>query len=158
MNTIYYTLTSEYNGINYVDIKDIEISKGKTEVTFDLSQLSNQNSNIIRIEIVFGDGSPNFEKNYAFEENYNILSEKIRHIYYPDSEYSNIIYYPTVVVTYSNFNQLIFQLTLKISKSSIFSDYKGVVVSSIQFIDDEDNSIFTALESLNGDILNLKIK
>jgi len=158
MNTIYYTLTSEYNSINYVSIDDVKVSKGKTEVIFDISQLPNQNSNIIRTEIIFGDSSPNFEKNYIFEENFNILREKVRHIYYPDTVNSNIIYYPTIVVTYSNFNQLIFQLTLKIAKSSILSDYRGVVVSSIQFVDDEDDSIFTVLESLNGDILNLKIK
>ena len=160
MNTVYYTLTSQYNGINHVSLEDIKVSKGKTNVIFDISKLPNINSNIIKVQLLFGDGSPDFERNYTFSENYNILEEKIHHIYYPDTdpEYFSIIYYPTIVITYSNFNQLVFQLTLKIGKSSVFSDYKGAVVSSIQFIDDENDSIFAGLESLDGDILNLKIK
>jgi hypothetical protein len=108
--------------------------------------------------VIFGDDSPNFERNYEFKDNYNILDGLIRHIYRPDTEFFSIVYYPTIIITYSNFKQLVFQLNLKISKSSVFTDYKGVVVSSIQFVDDDDDSIFAVLESLNGDILNLKIK
>ena len=158
MNTVYYTLTSEYNGVNYISFDDVKVCKGETEVVIDASRLPNIDSNIIKVEVDFGDETPVFERNYEFRENYNILSDLIRHVYHPDTISFNIIYYPTIIITYTNFSQLIFQLTLKISKSSIFSDYKGVVVSSAQFVDDEDDSIFTVLESLNGDILNLKIK
>jgi len=158
MNTIYYTLTSNDIGINKIVFEDIRVSKGETEIVINFSQLSNINQNIIKIEIDYGDSSPIYERNYNFNQDFNILQESVRHIYYPNQQFDNVIYYPTIIITYSNFTQLIIQLTLKVAKSSVFSDYKSVSVSSIQFVDDEDDSIFAVLESFNGDILNLKIK
>lgn len=160
MNTIYYTLTSNNIGINYTSLENIIVSKGETELVLKLSENLGIAQTIIKVEVDFGDESPTYERNYTFNEADNILDGLIKHVYYPDPDttHSNIIYYPTIVITYSNFKQLTFQLTIKIAKSSVFSDYKSVVVSSIQFVDDEYDSIFAVLESFSGDILNLKIK
>jgi hypothetical protein len=159
MNTLYYNLTSNENtGQSYQLKEKIKISQGLTRVQYNLNDLYQETSQIIKIEANFNDKSPIYIRDYRFDTNYDILEEPIIHDFSPVHDNDSVIYYPTVYITYLDFTILSIQTPIKIKKPSFYSEHKRMVISDIQFIDEMDDPIFATLRNKNGDIINLKIK
>jgi hypothetical protein len=157
MNTI-YTLGSQYNGTQGGKVEPIRVFKGETEITFDLTDLAEGAYSIAKIIIDFNDDTPLFIKEYTFGENQGIASEVFKRKYSPNIDNYYIVYYPTVYITYSNFNQFKYQAVVKIAKESFYSEYENLEVGAAQFVDNQQNSVFAILDSAKGDNFNLIIK
>ena len=157
MSTV-YTLGSQFNGTQGGSVEDIKVFKGETEISFDLSELAEGTYSVAKIIIDFNDGSPFLIKEYTFGDDRKIVSEIFKRTYYPDANNYYIVYYPTVYITYSNFNQFVYQSVIKIAKESFYSEYENLEIGAAQFVDNSDNSIFTILDSAKGDNFNLVIK
>jgi hypothetical protein len=140
-----------------IKINNIRYFKGITELTFNLDNLQNSFADVIKIDVDFNDGTPILIKEFNFLDKNQIL-DPITHKYKPSDTHHYIIYYPTIYITYSNFLKDIYQFPIRVSKPSFFKNQKYLSVSSCQFIDNSDNSMFVTLEDSRGDILNLKIK
>lgn len=140
-----------------IRVNTIRYFKGITDVTFNLDNLVSSSNNIIKIDIDFNDGTPITTREFNFSQKKLIL-EPIHHTFKPSNTHHYIIYYPTIYITYSNFQKNAFQFPIRISKPSFFKNQKHLSISSCQFIDNSENSMFVTLEDSNGDILNLKIK
>lgn len=152
-----YIIPSQYNGLDAAFEEPIRKFKGTTEIFFDFKNVSVGNEQIIKIVIDFNDGGPLYKKYFSYE-NPEEMGNIISHIYHPTEFEYNIVYYPTMFITFSNFNTLIYQAIVKIAKESFYSEYKRLSLASCQFIDNEENSMFLTLDTAKGDILNLKIK
>lgn len=157
MNTI-YTLGTQYNGTQGGKVESVRVFKGETEITFDLSDLAEGEYSIAKIIIDFNDDTPLFIKEYTFGDNAGIASEVFKRKYYPNVDNYYIVYYPTVYITYSNFNQFKYQAVVKIAKESFYSEYENLEVGAAQFVDNPQNSVFAILDSAKGDNFNLIIK
>lgn len=153
-----YTLGSQFNGTQGGSVEDIRVFKGETEISFNLSELAEGTYSVAKIIIDFNDGSPLLIKEYTFGDNRKIVSEIFKRTYYPDANNYYIVYYPTVYITYSNFNQFIYQSVIKIAKESFYSEYENLEIGAAQFVDNSQNSVFTILDSAKGDNFNLVIK
>jgi len=164
MNSLYYTLSapSLKEQVDTVIYEDLRVFKGTTSITYDLQKLYPYSHDIIKLTIDFGDGSIPIVKNYRFDDitdqNLEILKKPIIHEYIPRSDVDYVVYYPTLTMRYSNFKTLTIEMPIRLSRPSYYTEYRNLTISSIQFIDDENDSIFTTLQTANGDILNLKIK
>ena len=156
MNNI-YTIPSQYNGIEFSIEEPVRNFKGITEIFFNMSQILSGNYPITKIIIDFNDDTPIYKRYFSYNDPQKIESI-ISHTYHPSDFEYNIVYYPTMFIIFSNFNTLIYQANVKISKESFYSEYKRISVASCQFIDNIENSIFLTLDTARGDILNLKIK
>jgi hypothetical protein len=130
--------------------------KGETEITFDF----NGEGAFFPVKIIldFNDGSPVYTRDYNFNESDFNMFEPIKHMYNPSNVEYNIIYYPTIFITYANFTKFIYQMPIKIAKDSFHSNLGKIEIASSQFIDTSDDSIFLTLDTSKGDIINLKIK
>ena len=157
MNTI-YTLGSQYNGTEGGKAEPVRVFKGETEITFDLTDLAEGEYSIAKIIIDFNDDTPLFIKEYTFADGQEIVSELFKRKYYPNTDNYYIVYYPTVYITYSNFNQFKYQAVVKIAKESFYSEYENLEVGAAQFVDNQQNSVFAVLDSSKGDNFNLIIK
>ncbi len=157
MNTI-YTIGSEYNGTTGGKVEAIRLFKGETEISFDLTDLAEGAYSVAKIIIDFNDDSPLLIKEYTFGDDRKVVSEIFKHKYYPDLNNYYIVYYPTIYVTYSNFNQFRYQAVVKIAKESFFSEYEVLDIGAAQFLDNSQNSIFTVIDSAKGDNFNSIIK
>lgn len=140
-----------------IKINSIRYFKGITDVTFIFDNLASSLSDVIKIDIDFNDGSPLLTKEFNFLDKNYILSP-VSHEFKPSDTHHYIIYYPTIYITYSNFVKDIYQFPIRVSKPSFYKNQKHLSISSCQFIDNSDNSMFVTLEDSKGDILNLKIK
>jgi hypothetical protein len=157
MNTI-YKLGSEFNGTTG-GIEDVlRTFKGETEISFDLTDLATGQFSIAKIIINFNDGSPLLIREYTFGEDKKIVSELIKKTYYPDTNTYFVVYYPTIYITYSNFNQFLYQTPIRIAKESFFSEYENLTIGATQFVDNTDNSMFVVFDSAKGSNYNLRIK
>jgi len=157
MNTI-YTLGSQYNGTQGGKVEEIRVFKGETEITFDLTDLAEGEYSIAKIIIDFNDDTPLFIKEYTFGDSQRIVSELFKRKYYPNIDNYYIVYYPTIYITYSNFNQFKYQAVVKLAKESFYSEYENLEVGASQFVDNQQNSVFAILDSAKGDNFNLIIK
>lgn len=157
MNTL-YTLGSQYNGTEGGSVADIRIFKGETEISFNLSELAEGEYSVAKIIIDFNDNSPLLIKEYTFGDDRKVVSEIFKRTYYPDVDNYYIVYYPTIYITYSNFNQFKYQAVVKIAKESFYSEYENLEIGAAQFVDNSKNSIFTILDTAKGDNFNLIIK
>lgn len=157
MNTI-YTIGSEYNGTQGGIVHPIRIFKGETEISFDLTQLAEGEYSIAKIIIDFNDDSPLLIKEYTFGDARKVVSEVFKRTYYPDINNYYIVYYPTIYITYSNFNQFKYQSVIKIAKESFYTEYENLEIGASQFLDNSKNSMFVILDSSKGDNFNLIIK
>lgn len=157
MNTI-YTLGSEYNGTQGGLLQEIRVFKGETEISFDLTELAEGEYSVAKIIIDFNDDSPLLIREYTFGDDRKVVSEIFKKTYYPDINNYYIVYYPTIYVTYSNFNQFKYQAVIKIAKESFYTQYENLEIGAAQFVDNSKNSIFTILDSAKGDNFNLIIK
>jgi hypothetical protein len=157
MNTI-YTLGSQYNGTQGGKIEEMRVFKGETEITFDLTDLAEGEYSIAKIIIDFNDDTPLFIKEYRFGDSQRIVSEVFKRKYYPNLNNYYIVYYPTIYITYSNFNQFKYQSVIKIAKESFYSEYENLEVGAAQFVDNHQNDVFAVLDSAKGDNFNLIIK
>lgn len=140
-----------------IKISNIQYFKGVTDITFILDDLKTSPLNTIKIDIDFNDGTPILTKEFNFLDE-NLIFDPISHRYSPSNTHHYVIYYPTIYITYSNFQKDVFQFPIRISKPSFYKNQKHLTISSCQFIDNSDNSMFVTLEDSKGDILNLKIK
>lgn len=157
MNTL-YKLSSLYNGMDGGLEEDIRYFKGETEIFFDFSEIGSSGYSIIKIVSDFGDKTPVYIRNYNYDDSNLIINEPIKHIYLPSPNQDNVFYYPTFSIFFSNFKKFIYQTPIRITKDSFYSKYKKLTVNSAQFIDDGNDTLFVTLQSLDGDILNVKIK
>jgi hypothetical protein len=157
MNTI-YTLGSQYNGTQGGKVENIRLFKGATEISFDLTDLAEGTYSVAKIIIDFNDDSPLLIKEYTFGDDRRVVSEVFKRKYYPDLNNYYIVYYPTIYITYSNFNQFKYQAVVKIAKESFFSEYEILDIGAAQFLDNSQNSIFTVIDSAKGDNFNSIIK
>lgn len=157
MNSI-YTLGSQYNGTKGGIVQPIRVFKGETELSFDLTGLAEGEYSIAKIIVDFNDGSPFLIKEYTFGDDRKVASEIFKRTYYPDINNYYIVYYPTIYITYSNFNQFKYQAIVKISKESFYSEYENLEIGAAQFVDNSQNSVFSILDSAKGDNFNLIIK
>lgn len=152
-----YTIPPQYNGIDFAFEEPVRKFKGITEIFFNMSAILSGSQPITKIVIDFNDDTPLYIKQLSYTNPQN-MGEIISHVYHPtDIEY-NIVYYPTMFITFANLATLLYQITIKISKESFYSEYKRISVASCQFIDNLENSMFLTLDTAKGDILNLKIK
>lgn len=157
MNTI-YTLGAQYNGTQGGKVEEVRVFKGETEIIFDLTDLAEGEYSIAKIIIDFNDDSPLFIKEYTFGDTQRIVSEEFKRKYYPNIDNYYIVYYPTIYITYSNFNQFKYQAVVKIAKESFYSEYENLEIGAAQFVDNSQNSVFAILDSAKGDNFNLIIK
>lgn len=132
--------------------------KGETELIIDFSNLIGITYPIIKIEIDFNDGSPMFVSEFSHTETNKLELTQIKHKYYPDSETYNLMYYPTIYVTNLIFSKFAYQMPIRISKESFYSNYENLTVASTQFVDNSANSLFLILDTAKGDNLNLIVK
>lgn len=153
-----YTLGSQYNGTEGGSVEPIRIFKGETEILFNFLELAEGEFSIAKIIIDFNDDSPLLIKEYTFGDDRKVVSEIFKRTYYPDINNYYIVYYPTIYITYSNFNQFKYQAVIKIAKESFYSQYENLEIGAAQFLDNSKNSIFTILDSAKGDNFNLIIK
>ena len=157
MNTI-YTLGAQYNGTKGGRVEAVRVFKGETEITFDLTDLAEGEYSIAKIIIDFNDDTPLFIKEYTFENSQRIVSEVFKRKYYPNVDNYYIVNYPTIYITYSNFNQFKYQAVVKIAKESFYSEYENLAIGAAQFVDNKQNSVFTIIDTAKGDNFNLIIK
>ena len=157
MNTI-YTLGSQYNGTQGGKVENIRLFKGESEISFDLTQLAEGDYSVAKIIIDFNDDSPLLIKEFTFGDDRKVISEVFKRKYYPDLNNYYIVYYPTIYITYSNFNQFRYQAIVKIAKESFYSEYEVLEVGAAQFLDNSQNSIFSIMDTAKGDNFNLIIK
>lgn len=158
MNPI-YQLNSEYNGSPDPGGAEevLRKFKGITEITFDFTDISVGDHEIIKIIADFNDGSAIYEREYSYSDK-NLIKQQIKHIYTPSTNTYTKIFYPTLYITFSNFRTFIYQAPILIAKDSFYTRYKKLDIAFSQFIDNSDNSMVVAFDTENGDILNLKIK
>lgn len=156
MNNLYILPT--YDGVNKLNEEPVRYFKGKTDIVYDLSQVESTLYTIIKINIDFNDDSPLYKEEYDYVNINKLKNNKIVHTYYPSNQNGNIFFYPTLSITFSNFDKYIYQTPIRITKESFYTKYQNVELHDMQFIDNNENSLFVTLNSINGDILNLKIK
>jgi len=155
MNTI--TLPSNFSGLQAEFSDAIKYFKGNVDINFDVSSIFSLQNPIIKLVMDFNDESPKLIRNFSFDNPSKIV-EPIVHKYIPSEDYYNIVYYPTIFITFANFNRFVYQVPVRISKESFYSKYEKIKIAACQFIDDSDNSLFITLDTINGDIINLKLK
>jgi hypothetical protein len=157
MNTE-YTVDPLYNGgLIAAGIEDlIRKFKGEIEITFNLKDISEGDYEIINITVDFNDNTPLYIREYNFNENIGALP--IKHKFKPSLNTYNIIYYPTIYITFSNFKRFIYQTPILIAQESFYTKYQNLNIANSQFIDNIENSMFVTFDTEYGDILNLKIK
>ncbi len=156
MNNLY--ILPIYDGVNKFDEEPVRYFKGKTDIIYDLSQVESTLYTIIKINIDFNDDSPLYKEEFDYVNINKLKNNKIIHTYYPSNQNGNIFFYPTLSITFSNFDTYIYQTPIRITKESFYTKYQNVELHDMQFIDNTENSLFVTLNSINGDILNLKIK
>jgi hypothetical protein len=152
-----YNIPSQYNGINQGYVESLRSFKGNTEIVYNFDEVSSGGWPIIKIIIDFNDDTPLLIKDFSFK-NKDKIQEIVRHRYIPSKEYQNIVYYPTMYITFANFSTFVYQTPIKIGRESFYSAYKRLNVASCQFLDNSEHSTFLTLDTSKGDILNLKIK
>lgn len=151
----YYKLDS-YAGFGYC--YPLRIFKGETDLVIDFSNLIGITYPLIKIEIDFNDGTPNLIEEFSHTDDHKLELNLIKHKYYPDATFYNKIYYPTIYVTNLIFERFAYQLPIRISKESFYSNYQNLTVASTQFVDNSANSLFLMLDTAKGDNVNLMIK
>ena len=157
MNPI-YTIGSQYNGTEGGMTESGRIFKGETEISFDLRDLAEGEYSVAKIIIDFNDNSPLLIKEYTFGDDRKVVSEIFKRTYHPDINSYYIVYYPTIYITYSNFNQFKYQAVIKIAKESFYSEYENLEIGAAQFVDNAQNSVFTIIDTAKGDNFNLIVK
>ena len=148
---------SSYIGFPIGYQEQMRYYKGVNEISFDLSELHTEINPIVKMDIDFNDGSEIIHKNYNFMQP-NSIVELLFNTYYPDKDYQNIIYYPTFYLKYLNGTDFVYQCPIKIARNSFYTEFLGIDISGVQFIDNTENSLFVTLNTRIGDILNIKIK
>lgn len=157
MNKI-YQINDFFLGEDKSVEESVRYYKGETEIVMDFSDFIGSDYDVIKISIDFNDGTSNHTVEYDYSNSTKILTDLVTHKYYPSETTDNIFYYPTIFMTFSNFKRYIVQLPLRITKESFYSKYNKIDISSAQFIDDVENSMLITFRTINGDILNSKIK
>jgi hypothetical protein len=152
-----YKLSQKYIGLGGLAIDFVRAFKGRTLISFDVSAVHNEHNPIIKLKIDFNDNSPFLLKTYNFDNKIEI-SEPISHVFYPDSNFHSVVYYPTIYIEYLNGLNFIYQCPVKMIKNSYYNDYSNLDIASCQFIDNTENHLFSVLDTGRGDILNIKIK
>jgi hypothetical protein len=153
-----YSLASTYNGLSGGIEEPIRYFKGSTEISIDLSDAAEGFFSIVKIIIDFNDNSPLVVREYTYGDPRKVVRDKFSNIYYPDPDFYHVVYYPTVYITYSNFKQFVYQMPVRISQESFYTEYKNLNIAATQFIDNQDDSTFLILDTAKGDNLNLRIK
>jgi hypothetical protein len=156
MNNTY--ILPAYDGVISIKEAPIRYFKGETELIYDMSQIEDGLYTIIKINVDFNDGSSVYKDEYDYSNSGKLTNTKIVHKFNPSSDVDNLFYYPTLNITFSNFDIFTYQTPIRITKDSFYSKYQNLELHDMQFIDNSDNSLFVTLNSINGDILNLKIK
>jgi hypothetical protein len=151
-----YIIPDTFNGADREYLAELVTYKGTTGITYKFKELGS-GIPIIKIVADFNNGAPVVIRNFSYEDPNNIM-EDMNTTYEPTDSTQYIVYYPTFFIFFANFTKLVYQIPLRIAKSSFYSDYEKLTVASCQFIDDSNNSVFLTLDTLKGDILNLKIK
>ena len=152
-----YIIDPTYNGANSAGAETpLRSFKGSVDIIYNLSEVSQGNYEIIKIEADFNDGSPIIIKNYEFGK--NLGSELITHTLRPSNKTNTIIYYSTLYITFSNFKRFIYQTPILVAQESFYTLYKNLDIASCQFLDNSENHLFVTFDTENGDILNLIIK
>lgn len=156
MNNTY--ILPAYDGVTSIREASVRYFKGETEIIYDMSQLEDGIYTIIKINVDFNDGSDVYKDEYDYLDNGKLTNTKIVHKFNPSSLVDNLFFYPTLKITFSNFDTFTYQTPIRITKDSFYSKYQNLELHDMQFIDNSENSLFVTLNSINGDILNLKIK
>jgi hypothetical protein len=152
-----FKLSSSYGDLPIGYQESIRYYKGVNEISFDISEVHTEINPIIKLDIDFNDGSEVLTKNYNFKF-HNTIVDVIHKTYYPDINNQNVIYYPTLFLKFLNGKDYVYQCPIKISKNSFYSEFSRIDVAGVQFIDNIENSLFVTLDTIMGDILNIKIK
>jgi hypothetical protein len=156
MNNIY--ILPAYDGVNLIKETPVRYFKGETEIIYDMSQIEDGIYTIVKINVDFNDGSTIYKDEYDYIDNGKLTNTKIVHKFHPSNQVSNLFFYPTLKITFSNFDTFTYQTPIRITKDSFYSKYENLELHDMQFVDNSENSLFVTLNSINGDILNLKIK
>lgn len=156
MDTL-FKLSSNYQDLPIGYQEPMRFYKGVTELYFDVSELHNETNPIVKIDIDFNDNSKIISKYYNYKYPNKII-EPVSNVYYPDVDYQNIIYYPTIFIKFLTGKEFVYQCPIKISKNSFYTEFLNIQIADAQFIDDDNNSLFVTLDTRIGDILNIKIK
>jgi hypothetical protein len=156
MNNLY--ILPVYDGVDKFFEEPVRYFKGKTDIIYDLSQIEGTSYKIIKINIDFNDDSLLYKEEFDYININKLKNNKIVHTYYPSNKHGNIFFYPTLSITFSNFETYTYQTPIRITKESFYTKYQNVELHDMQFIDNTEHSLFVTLNSINGDILNLKIK
>jgi hypothetical protein len=154
-----YVLNSIYNGAPFPGGAEATLRKykGATEITYDLYDISEGDSEIIQIIADFNDGTALLRREYNNNDK-NLIKLPIKHIFETHLNTHSVVYYPTLYITFSNFKKFIYQTPILIAKDSFYSKYSNLDIASCQFIDNSENSMFVTFDTQDGSILNLKIK
>lgn len=156
MNNIY--ILPAYDGVTSIKEATVRYFKGETELIYDMSRIEDGIYTIVKINIDFNDGSAVYKDEYDYLNTGKLTNTKINHKFFPSNQVSNLFFYPTLKITFSNFDTFTYQTPIRITKDSFYSKYENLELHDVQFIDNSENSLFVTLNSINGDILNLKIK
>ena len=156
MNKI-FRLSSDYQDMPIGYQEPIRYYKGETELLFDISEVHTEYNPIVKLDIDFNDGSEIISKKYNFKYP-DMIIETISKVYYPDKDYQNVIYYPTLYLKFLNGNDFVYQCPIKIARNSFYTEFSSIHIAGAQLIDNIENSLFVTLDTGIGDILNIKIK
>lgn len=160
-----YTLTlnpaiNGMSGLNYP--RNPIIFKGETRLILDLNNLKNGIHDIIGLTIDFDDKNPlnrTIVDKFLFDETFSSSEAIYTHIYEPVNDVNYYFkYYLVVDITFSNFQKFRNKFDIVVYKDSFYSLHKKFVINSAQFIDDDDNSMFTVIGNDNGDKFNFIVK
>jgi hypothetical protein len=156
MNKTY--ILPPFDGENLIKEAPVRYFKGETDIIYDLSEVEDGIYTIIKVRVDFNDNSEIYTDEYDYLNRFKLKNTKIEHKFFPSLETGNIFYYPTLKVTFSNFQTLVYQTPVRITRESMYSKYQNLELHEMQLIDNSEDSLFITLNSINGDILNLKIK
>lgn len=156
MNTN-YIIPANFNGTDRQYYDELKTFKGPTDVTFTFSAVASGDIPILKIIADLNNDTPVIIKDFSYDDPEK-MKQPIFGRYEPTDSYHYMIYYPTFIIVFANFTKLYYQIPIRVGKSSFYSEYEKLTLASCQFIDNSDNSMFLTLDTLKGDILNLKIK
>lgn len=157
-----YTLTlnpaiNGMGGLNYP--RNPVIFKGETRLILDLNNLKQGVYDVIQVEIDYGDNIGNINDKFSFTNSFSSSEAIYSHVYLPSFDPNYYFkYYLNVVITFSNFRKFTNRFDVVMYKDSFYSLHKKFFISSAQFVDDSDNSVFAVIGNDNGDKFNFIIK
>jgi len=152
-----FILNVDYKGLKGQYKETIRYYKGVNQIFFDLSLVHSTENPIVKIDIDFNEGSDIITRIYNYN-NHDEIINLISNEFYPNPDYQEVIYFPTMYIKYLDGTDFAWQCPIKITKNSFFGEFSNIEIGSCQFIDDNNNSLFVTLDTGIGDILNIKIK